>query len=341
MTPDITINTPLGIAPESAALIIDALVCIVAVALGLLCVSVRDALGSVLIFVAMGTVMSVAWVRLDAADLALAEAALGAGITGALLIAAWSRSPLTARRDATPSGRRVLLGTVTGLLVAGVAVAGLWPLLDSRAGLAGPVMANLAKTGVSYPVTAVLVDFRSFDTLLEVGVLLASLVAVWRLQLTRFPFVSSVRSDVLGTYARVTVPALILLGAALLWRGAFAPGGAFQAGAIGAAALILAALTGVLPGWRSTTVRLTVCFGVTAFVAAGVAGGVLTGTFLNWPDAHAGAYILFVELGATVSIALTLALLVVGIPPGRGESAGTGSIGNEPAPDQSSTESSP
>ena len=37
-------------------------------------------------FIAFGLLMALAWVRLDATDIALAEAAIGAGITGALLL---------------------------------------------------------------------------------------------------------------------------------------------------------------------------------------------------------------------------------------------------------------
>ncbi len=42
-------------------------------------------------FICFGLVMALAWVRLDAPDVALAEAAIGSGLTGALLLAAWAR----------------------------------------------------------------------------------------------------------------------------------------------------------------------------------------------------------------------------------------------------------
>lgn len=41
---------------------------------------------SVVLFVAFGLLTALAWVRLAAPDIALAEAAIGAGITGALLL---------------------------------------------------------------------------------------------------------------------------------------------------------------------------------------------------------------------------------------------------------------
>lgn len=40
----------------------------------------------VVLFVVFGLLMALAWVRLEAPDLALAEAAIGAGLTGALLL---------------------------------------------------------------------------------------------------------------------------------------------------------------------------------------------------------------------------------------------------------------
>lgn len=41
---------------------------------------------SVVLFIAFGLLIALAWVRLSAPDIALAEAAIGAGITGALLL---------------------------------------------------------------------------------------------------------------------------------------------------------------------------------------------------------------------------------------------------------------
>lgn len=47
---------------------------------------VRDLFHAVVLFIAFGLLMSLAWVRLRAPDIALAEAAIGAGMTGVLLL---------------------------------------------------------------------------------------------------------------------------------------------------------------------------------------------------------------------------------------------------------------
>jgi uncharacterized MnhB-related membrane protein len=46
---------------------------------------------AVVLFVSFGLLMSLSWMRLGAPDVALAEAAIGAGLTGALLMTALSR----------------------------------------------------------------------------------------------------------------------------------------------------------------------------------------------------------------------------------------------------------
>lgn len=47
---------------------------------------VRDLFHAVVLFIVFGLLMSLAWARLGAPDIALAEAAIGAGLTGALLL---------------------------------------------------------------------------------------------------------------------------------------------------------------------------------------------------------------------------------------------------------------
>ncbi len=50
-----------------------------------------DLFRAVVLFIAFGLVLALIWVRLDAPDIALAEAAIGAGLTGALLLSALAR----------------------------------------------------------------------------------------------------------------------------------------------------------------------------------------------------------------------------------------------------------
>lgn len=60
----------------------------------------REPRRAVILFIAFGLVLALIWARLRAPDLALAEAAIGAGLSGALMLAAARRA--TARRS-TPN----------------------------------------------------------------------------------------------------------------------------------------------------------------------------------------------------------------------------------------------
>lgn len=71
--------------PEIA---IDVLIAVLLVGMGAAVLLVRDLVFAVMMFIAWGLLLALAWVRLSAPDVALAEAALGAGLTGALLLGA-------------------------------------------------------------------------------------------------------------------------------------------------------------------------------------------------------------------------------------------------------------
>ena len=61
------------------------------VAWQMLAVREEDLFLAVVLFIAFGLLLAVAWVRLRAPDIALAEAAIGAGITSALLLVTLAR----------------------------------------------------------------------------------------------------------------------------------------------------------------------------------------------------------------------------------------------------------
>jgi energy-converting hydrogenase B subunit D len=65
-----------------------------------------EAFTAVVLFIAFGLLMALTWVRLDAPDIALAEAAIGAGLTGALLLDALRQLARRPAVGARPAARR-------------------------------------------------------------------------------------------------------------------------------------------------------------------------------------------------------------------------------------------
>ena len=55
--------------------------------------------GCAVAFISFGLLMAIAWLRLDAPDVALAEAAVGAGVTGSLLLASLGRLRGSGKED--------------------------------------------------------------------------------------------------------------------------------------------------------------------------------------------------------------------------------------------------
>lgn len=212
-------------------------------------------------------------------------------------------------------GMRLLIALLIVALATGLAYVVLsLPLLSP--GLTHAVTEQLTHSGVSNPVTAVLLNFRGYDTLLEMIVLLLALLGVWSTaDTTSQPEIAP--GPVLDTLARVMVPLLILVAAYLLWVGAHAPGGAFQAGSVLAAAGILL----LLAGWRPHLVlptlplRLLLIAGPVTFIGLAVVTTLVEEHLLELPPAHAGKLIFMLETAATLSIAVTLTSLFLGGEP--------------------------
>ncbi|MFA9479676.1 Na(+)/H(+) antiporter subunit B [Phycisphaerales bacterium AB-hyl4] len=68
--------------------LLDLLLGLMVVLLAVAALSVRGAFAAVVLFIVYGMMVAVGWVRMGSPDVALAEAAIGAGITGALLLEA-------------------------------------------------------------------------------------------------------------------------------------------------------------------------------------------------------------------------------------------------------------
>lgn len=274
---------------------------------------------AVILFISLGLIMALTWVRLAAPEVALAEAAIGAGISGALLLSALPRLPKG--EEGEPARRSPLLLLLSlGLLLFFLLTAGL--LLTSPPFRTGPgelTSSLLPASGVVNRVTAVLLNFRSFDTLLELTILLLAVLGIWSL---RRGELSENRSGepatpiqgagpIQLTLVRGILPLAILIAGYLTWIGDRAPGGAFQGGAVLGAAGILLTLTArpLTAFFPQPLLRATLVWGLLTFLllaALPLAGGRL---FFQYPAAYAGGFILAIEAAAAISIGLALSLL--------------------------------
>ncbi len=289
-----------------------------------------DLFKAIVLFISFGLLMALAWVRLNAPDIALAEAAIGAGLTGALLLAALARLRTTADNGMfaqSPAGSWLQRGLLI-VLLSGSAVGlgyAVWVLPPHSSGLSPDVAANLDASGARNPVTAVLLNFRGYDTLLEMIVLLLAVLGIWSFGGLP-PRPEKPAAAVLDTLSRFLAPVFILVAAYLLWAGADAPGGAFQAGSVLGAAGVLLLLSGWRPGIRlmQWPLRLALTIGAITFIILGVLTLLYGQHLLAYPAAQASGIILLLESLATVSIAVTLAALFLGESSDHKEKASEG-----------------
>ena len=304
----------------TAGLLVDALLAFAILTVATASVLARQAFTAVALFIAYGLLLALAWVRLGAVDVALTEAAIGAGLSGVLLLGAVRR---LASESAPPPGR--VMTALIGLGCAGLAAAlgAVILLLPAPApSLAPLVAANIASTDLGNPVTAVLMSFRALDTLLESAVVLLAVVCVWALTpdggwggVPGAPQPVQ-RGGPLALLARTLPPLGIVIAFHILWVGADAPGGKFQAAAILAAMWLLPWMAGLVtpPPIAARWLRRAIAIGPAVFIIIGLAGAVLEGAFLAYPPGWAKPLILVVEFILTGSIAVALALLVIGPP---------------------------
>ena len=281
---------------------------------------VRRRTTAIMLFLVFGTLLAIIWARLAAPDVALAEAAIGAGITGGLLLDA-----IGARRE--PPGRRVdatdVLAAVPAALLGGAAVFAVLQVSgDSSRPTAGALaLERLGASGVDHPITAVLLNFRAYDTLLEIAVLTVAALATVRLHGPLRERTASIGVP-FRTTVRLLVPVLVLIAGWLLVAGSSRPGGAFQAGAVLAGAMVLLHLSGTatLPrGWWLTAL---ITVGLAVFLLLAAATVSLGAGWLALEEAWAGDVILAVEAALALSIAAALAgAFVAARPPSHEEVA--------------------
>ncbi len=244
-------------------------------------------------------IMAANFFVLDAADVALTEAAVGAGVTTVIFLSALALTATKEKRNR--EGRRmalVVVGVTTAVII--------WATFDkpSLGDPNAPVHQHVApyylenteaQMGFPNVVTAVLSSYRGYDTLGEVFVVFAACIGVL--------FILDARKGVGPRYVarertglrhhlipqvvgRLLVPFIILFGFYVQFHGEYSPGGGFQAGAIVATAIMLYALLegeqAALKAFpRNAQLTLVIC-GSSLFGGVGVLCMLMGGDFLDY-----------------------------------------------------------
>jgi multicomponent Na+:H+ antiporter subunit B len=141
---------------------------------------------AVVAFAAYSLGLAMVWVVFRAPDVALTEAAVGAGVTTALFLLLVKRAGASVTESTTATRTRIqfrsvaVAALVTGCLL--LTVPALPPVGAPESPAFGPAtefyLSDSADRGIENVVTAVLVVYRGFDTFGEIAVVFAAAVAV-------------------------------------------------------------------------------------------------------------------------------------------------------------------
>jgi len=268
------------------------------------------------------------FVALDAVDVALTEAAIGAGISTILMLATIA---LTSDEEKAPRHTPLL----PLIVVTATGAALIYGTLDMphHGDPDAPVHHHVAPTylhdtpgeiGVPNVVTSVLASYRGYDTLGEVTVILTAGAGVLALLGYRTRRLNSRGPGnrqlvVLRVIAKLFFPLILLFALYVLFHGDYGPGGGFQAGVIFATGFILYALAFGLGNAQRVIphrlLRIMAAVGVLIYAGVGIESMLLGGKFLEYrvlaDDPVTGQHlgIMLIELG--VGITVTAVVLII------------------------------
>lgn len=170
---------------DPTPLVVTLLVLILAVAV--IAAMARDILVATVVFGAYSLGLAILWVVFRAPDVGLTEAAVGAGVTTSLFLAAIAKTTSSTGEVSFSLQRRpralLVGGAVAGAL--GLSVPALPAVGDQSApafaddAAAAFYLGDTARFGIDNVVTAILVVYRGFDTFGEIAVVFAAGIAVF------------------------------------------------------------------------------------------------------------------------------------------------------------------
>ena len=263
---------------------------------------------------------------MDAVDVALTEAAVGAGVSTVLMLATLALTK--DHEEKQPEKHRHWLPLAVVLTTGAALVYGTLDIPDFGDPASPPqthvsphyIEQAVRETGVPNIVTAVLASYRGFDTLGEVVVVFTAGIAVLLLLGDRHQKSTTggakekriPRNLVLRIVSKTVIPMIILFALYVQFHGDYGPGGGFQAGVIMSAAFILYSLVFGLDAAERIIPKSILVFlislGVLIFAGVGVVSLFMGGNYLDYSvladNQIAGQHIgiMLVELGVGISV---------------------------------------
>ncbi|MEM9800648.1 MAG: DUF4040 domain-containing protein [Planctomycetota bacterium] len=302
-----------------------------------LCVT-RNLFAAAMLFSIFSFLSASLFVVLDAADVAMTEAAVGAGVSTILLLSTLASTGYRVRKR--PPGRNQLALAVSIAVGATLVYATLDmprfgdPLAPVHVHPIANHYINISpkETGIPNMVTPLLASYRGYDTFGETAVVFTAGIGVLALigrrrredgtplRANGLPDDTAKRHRVLRVVSKQVIPAILLYACYVQAHGDYGPGGGFQAGVIFASGLILYMLIfGVDAAERAIppkTLERLIALGLLLYGTVGVVSIVQGGAFLDYRtlshDPKHGLHygIIAIELGVGITVTAVITTIV-------------------------------
>ncbi len=297
---------------------------------------VRDLFGAIMLFGIYSLLCASFFLNLTAPDVALTEAAIGAGVAPILMLAtlALIRKKVEIEPQVKKQSSMKILPVIITIATGAILIYATFDMpyfADATAPAhnhVAPRYIQNSGTEIDIPniVTSVLASYRGFDTLGEVFVIFTAGIGVMTLlglgmggtkrgaKYEQFKDSSTLRKHtVLHVISKILIPIILLYAFYVQFHGEYSPGGGFQAGVIFAAAFILYSMIyGLQTTYKIISKRylsLAMVFGVLLYAGTGIVAMLKGGNYLDYntlatnpiTGQHIG--IILVELGVGICVA--------------------------------------
>jgi len=299
--------------------------------------SIRNLMGTAIVFGAYSFMMCLIWAAMGAVDVAFTEAAVGAGVSTVFIVSTIYNTSATMPSQSQGISFKLFIGVV--VTVAGAFLLSALPDFPNWGNPQSPVNATVAPyyinnsvpdTHVPNLVTSVLADYRGFDTLLETVVVFIACIGIYSILRKESAKASDEiavttqydpsESLIVRQASRFMVPFMQLFALYVIAHGHYSPGGGFQGGVILGASLILLAvsfdLKYLLGRWQEKPLMLLVAGGVALYAAVGLACLFMGENYLNYDaldavlpgerDMARSHGILLVEIGVGITVMFSM-----------------------------------
>ena len=294
-------------------------------------IRINDLLSLVMLMGIYNLLCASLFVVMDAMDVALTEAVVGAGISILLLLETLVLTGRYKDRRTHRSVPALILVLVCGsLLIYGTQD------LPHFGSISAPIHQHVApyylqhsieETGAANVVTSILASYRGFDTFGELIVIFTACMGVIGVLAVRPSNHSHLEGDVgsmhmhtiLRIVVKMLIPLILIFAFYVQFHSDFGPGGGFQAGVIFASAIILYSM--VFGSSKAhqvvnlNVIRTLTAIGVFLYGGVGIVSMLKGGNFLDYsallPEATAGQHIgmLLVELGVGITVASVMIVI--------------------------------